>query len=200
MSTKGLMADKRVAHVDLDEKGKACRLTLADPWRFEGSAGPFDLTSVDHGHKIVKAATGGTVTRSARAAPPPRPPAEPKGNPTEAMKRDPGSETPSTAAPIPPGTRRPEETLFVYRIKRYSEEKQHEVVGWLKATRRWKKSELESHSLQQLCHAFRGGREALHLYADESRLWTKRDEEEARKNQTLGSPWASENLRNGASD
>lgn len=197
MSTKGLMADKRVEEVTLNDAGKAATLTLRDPWRFNGEKGPFKLDNVDHGHKIVKAATGGTVTRSPRAAPSPVP-SGPKGNPTEAMKRDPGSETPSTAAPIPPGAIRKTEGIYVYRMKRVSEQLNHEVVGWLKTTRPWPKSWLESHTLQSLCHAFKGGREALHLYEDASRLWTKADEKAARAAGDLGSPWASENLSHGA--
>lgn len=200
MSTKSLMADKRVAQVTLNDAGKAATLTLIDPWTFEGSAGPFTLKNVEHGHQIVKGATGGVVSRAPRSSAPKAPATllPPKGNPTEAMKRDPGSETPSTAAPIPPGTQREQMGIFVYRIGRVSDELNHEVYGWLKATRRWTPKMLAEHSNAQLCGSYKGGREAMHLYEDVSRIWTKGDEREARTKQTMGSPWATENINSGA--
>lgn len=199
MSTKGLIADKRVERVDLNEAGKAAFLTLADPWRYNGEKGPFKLDNVDHGHKIVKGATGGTSARAPRAATAPAPkPVAPKGNPTEAMKRDPGSETPSTAAPVPPGFVRGEAKIYVYRIVQKSEALNHEVVGWLKTNRPWPKDWLASHSQEQLCQAFKGEREAYHFYEDGSFLWTKKMEEDARKAGDMGSPFRSENLEHGA--
>ena len=56
MSTKGLMAHKKVSEVTLNEAGKAATLTLKEPWRYKGESGPFTLISVDHGHDIVKKA------------------------------------------------------------------------------------------------------------------------------------------------
>lgn len=56
MSTKALQEHKKVAEVTLNEQGKAKTITLKAPWLFEGSRGPFDLKSVEHGHKITKAA------------------------------------------------------------------------------------------------------------------------------------------------
>lgn len=61
MSTKGLIAHKKVAEVTLNDQGKAQTLTLKEPWVFaeggaEPSRGPFTLKNVDHGHMITKCA------------------------------------------------------------------------------------------------------------------------------------------------
>ena len=61
MSTKGLIAHKKVAEVTLNDAGKAQTLTLKEPWVFaeggaEPSRGPFTLKNVDHGHTITKCA------------------------------------------------------------------------------------------------------------------------------------------------
>lgn len=62
MSTNSLKAHKKVASVEVNDAGKATRLTLKAPWVYDAGdgkgalRGPFDLTNVEHGHKITKAA------------------------------------------------------------------------------------------------------------------------------------------------
>ena len=71
MSTATLKSHKKVASVETNEAGKAIRLTLRPPWVYEGSHGPFDLDSVNHGHQIVKSAY------HEDKGPPPKPKAPP---------------------------------------------------------------------------------------------------------------------------
>lgn len=197
MSTKGLMAHKKVALVTLNAAGKADTLTLVDPWKFEGGSGPFKLTNVEHGHQIVKAATGGEHLSPARAPSAPRTakpaalPIDPGPRPdmTQPMTRDLASATPSIPA------REDAEQMFVYHWLLRSELENHEISGWLKTGRRWTPKMLADHALELGRPYLRAGATD---YEPVFTLWTRAMEKKARDEHTMGSPWASTNANHGA--
>lgn len=181
MSTKGLMTHKKVAQVTLNASGKAETLTLAPGWFYEGSAGPFTLENVEHGHKIVKSATSdGTapapVARAPKAAAP-----KIEGAPADAPAPRP--------APVGPRVSHP---VYVYRIGLKSDD--HEVVGWLKANREWPRKELNEH-----CHSSLGPycQGPIEDYRPSVVRWTPAMDKQARKDGTAGSPYGSENIASG---
>lgn len=183
MSTKSLMADKRVKEVTLNDAGKAATLTLADGWSYEGSSGPFNLTNVEHGHKIVKAASGpkGVAAREPRSAQP-KPQRE-------------GEAAPATNSPPPSLPRGPVAPIFVYRTELVCGSV-HTITGWLKTSRPMTRKQLFQETINQL---ERHQREGL-AYEVASYPWTKSHEQRAGKELTAGSPWAGENLASGSNE
>lgn len=174
MSTKGLMAHKKVAHVGLSEAtGKASTLTLLPPWEYNGSQGPFALDNVEHGHKIVKAATNpnGPEPRAAKAAQPkePRDPSAPYAPPEPSAKE--------IAAIVPA---RLGHQMYIYRL--VAVQGDQEKAGWIKATAPIRDMKKRTY-------------DTLHLVGDwivTSYRWTTKDEKEARSKLTAGCPWPSE--------
>lgn len=184
MSTKGLMADKRVESVEVNDKGKAIRLTLVEGLLWEGSRGPFDLTNVEHGHKIVKGAVGdGSGVKIAR---------KPKSGPSNAPSGP-------SLKPIAPAPLKPKgDELFVYRLQimpKGDERKQVknglEVCGWLKITYPLKPKELEERTWSMLKPHLKDAKPETHECR--SFRWKNKHQAEARKNQEMGSPWHGEN-------
>lgn len=185
MSTKGLMEDRRTKDVQVNEAGKACELTLADGWTYNGSAGPFPLDSVTHGHQIVKGAVNPDDPGRKRAT---RKPAKPKPAPGVAF----GEEEAPTPAPAPPPVRRSGSGKFVYRAILFDTEKSHEVTGWIQSTYAYQPKRLEEATHHLLDHALRcagGDPEAAEV---RSHKWTAADEKKCREDKTAGSPWPME--------
>lgn len=186
MSTKGLMADKRVASVELNEAGKAARLTLAPGWTYEGSAGPFDLKNVDHGHQIVKAAKSDGSVASAPRARKATTPGAPKGAGVPPSPNP--ARTTTDPSALPPGSPRRHE-MFVYRVMMVSEVNNHERGSWFRSTQPATDEQKKRH-IAALGHM--GLRHPVDSYKPSFRRWTKADERKARAEQSMGCPWGQE--------
>lgn len=188
MSTKGLIADKRVAHVGLNDAGKAATLTLAAPWLYEGQRGPFTLNGVEHGHKIVKGAVsdGSTAIPAAIRAP--------RAAPTERLKEHSGDAAlpfvqpdPINLAAGPPPAPRKGNGEYVYRYRCYSPSKDHEVIGWIKTTREYTHQMQLEESRRASSHAFKAGTDDYEITAYR---WTHTLEKGAKASGNLGSPFS----------
>lgn len=185
MSTKGLIADPRVAHVELHPiTGKAFKITLAPGWTFEGGSGPFELTSVDHGHKIVKAATNPDAPgRAARAK---RPKAQPSGVPADpAAPYAPPEPSPKELRAI---RKRDDIEAWVFRpIARWPG---HEVTGWIRASQKPKGSMIKQARDILRHHILRLGGDPDTAEIECPR-WGVEEEKAARAANTAGCPWPS---------
>jgi hypothetical protein len=197
MSTKGLMAHKRVKEVTLNDAGKADTLTLADGWTFEGSAGPFKLINVEHGHKIVKSAIGAGCTtsgpRKVKAASPAHPatPSEPLLNDRGELLHGQKKSQDFTKPTEPRG-----DVVFVYRITLVpTGDRKDEAAGWLKTSEERDDKALAEWAWINLANVALNGQlprdKKSHLV--KAFRWTNKHQEAARKDGVLGSPWGGEN-------
>ena len=137
MSTKGLMAHKKVAEVTLNEQGKAATLTLKEPWLFDGQRGPFTLKNVEHGHTITKNAY------DERKGPKEPKPIAPKHDPvTRGVVHDPfGHREPQEPTQEPDYTPVHSEPLELptkpfLPFKAVAQTDKHEIVFWFFSYRR----------------------------------------------------------------
>lgn len=182
MSTKSLMADRRVKEVTLNHMGKASTLELADGWTYNGESGPFHLTSVNHGHEIVKGAVNPDDKGAKRRHPSAKAP----------------SSSPGVAAPanVPPSTTgEPPERIAgfkghsIYRTLLFSPELNREWAGWIRSTYAYTPTRMEEatrHQLEGLARIAGADPETLEVRTVK---WTKAMEKEARENETAGAPW-----------
>lgn len=219
MSTKGLMAHKKVASVtthgdDMGKlAGKAATLTLAAPWLFDGGRGPFTLKNVEHGHDIVRAAyderhgPGATSTRKEGGGPKtsaPRPV-------TRGVVSDP-SQSDLPIFPARPHERPAQFTgrdpLYIWRwtvvsetaVKRISgqyiePEPGHEISGWFMTSSKEGKPTAKALRDKALAHARRSmvvGHEDS--YTATVAQFTVEDERKAKARKEAGSPWSQEHL------
>lgn len=212
MSTKGLMSHKKVAAVTLhgDDAGKlagkAATLTLKGPWRYKGEAGPFDLTSVDHGHFIVKQARESNREQYAgpdfagsprKASSPTAGPARQAASEGDPEERDLPDRNP-TAQPWKGGR------MAVWRWviaapnlqhKHFATQEDrigHEIAGWLRHDRTLPRNELERQARAGAAQFFKG--DAAEYTEVSINKFTVADERKAHKDGTMGSPWAREHI------
>ena len=201
MSTKGLMEHKKVAEVTVHGPdtgklaGKAATLTLKEPWLFDGQRGPFTLTNVEHGHHIVRGAYNeahGPGATSTRTEKPPKAPGAPKER----------ARAPEGLDPIPALPRKPSEPraqftgskpMFVYRTMAVSEDAGHEATGWFLSDRELPAADLRAYAKNQLHLALKKGYTA-DQYKFSAKRFTVKDEQAAKKDGTMGSPWAQEHI------
>ncbi len=187
MSTKSLMADKRVAEVTLNDAGKAATLTLAPPWLFEGSPGPFNLTNVEHGHKIVKGAIGcDKAARAPRSAKPAPATGEPAG-----AKIEGGPNPEDIATPRLSPQRRSDDTKgYVYRIIMKSTTHNHEVASWHMMAGPNTPEKMRQHARSFYPFPAMKGEDRGASYDDiQVILWTEEHEKAARDGNYAGCPW-----------
>jgi hypothetical protein len=198
MSTKGLMEHKKVEAVTLHGPeagklaGKAATLTLKPLWQYKGSSGPFDLTSVDHGHFIVKQSReagkpqyeGPDFSKGA--------PAAPRGQ----SHTESGESSGPASEAIPPAN--PNATpwsggrMAVWRTILANPESGHEVGGWVRHNKVLPRGELERRAREAAASQFKGDSAA---YTEVSiKKWTVADEKKAHREGTMGSPWAREHV------
>ena len=180
------MADKRVAEVTLNSAGKAATLTLAPGWTFEGSAGPFQLTNVEHGHKIVKAATNPNApSRGQRAT---QKKAQPDAQPSpDGAPYRPPEPSPAELKKIAPRRDIPE--AFIYRVKMAGPG--HDIFGWIRTTREIEEAEVANRARDLLTGALVHAKKDASKYRPSGKRWTVEDERAARKANDAGCPWPS---------
>jgi hypothetical protein len=196
MGTKQLQADRRVADVQVNDAGKATHLTLAPGWSFNGSAGPFALDNVDHGHKIVRGAEpDGSVavgTRRARSASRKPPASSGDGIPPEPSgDKPPASRATEFAAP------REQHVDYCYRlclvpIGEEIKGQGKEVVGWLKLTQKLSAKELGERTWKMLGHMLPKATAKTH--EPKSFRWLNSHQADARKRDELGAPFKDTNF------
>jgi hypothetical protein len=185
------MTHKKVAEVTLNAAGKAETLTLAPPWLYNGERGPFTLTSVDHGHQIVKGATS-----DGSAAP------APKAKAPKSVHRgsiDPDSPSPHSFAVSTPAAPRGHE-IIVYRAVLVKDDEPsagesrigHEVCGWFQLPAVLGKKELAARTHQGLDSYLPDGSDPKD-WRCESFRWTQKMQDAARKAGDSGSPWSGAN-------
>lgn len=183
MSTKGLIADHRVAEVTLNEAGKAATLTLAPGWTFDNSSGPFTLASVTHGHDIVKGAINPNAPGRAKRTQSPTP----QRIALDGSPLAPPAPSPATLAAIQP---RKDIEAYIYRMKLSSAN--HETTGWIRTTRAIEQSDITTRARDLLSspHASRFKGQDGPTRAS-GKLWAVDDERAARKANDSGCPWPS---------
>lgn len=182
MSTKGLIADHRVASVTLNDAGKAATLTLAPGWTFDGQSGPFTLDSVTHGHNIVKGAINPSAPGRAKRTQGPRP------QPTDPSLPFDGPPAPP-AATLAKITKRSDIEAFIYRTKLVDGD--IEVTGWMRTGQPIERPDLNLRVQDMLNSTLvnRGGDRSTAKAS--AILWTVEMERAARKANDSGCPWPS---------
>jgi len=192
MSTKGLMAHKKVAELTLNASGKADTLMLLPPWLYNGERGPFKLANVEHGHQIVKGATS-----DGSSAPKPKAKA---AKPTY----DPAANSPHTELGAgakhgnPPETRHDDANprgheLFIYRWERSSPVNGHTIAGWFRSAQPKTEKSLIKNFEDTWGH--NSMREPVDSYTDwKIWRWTKAMQRAAIRDQTMGCPWGGEQM------
>jgi hypothetical protein len=195
MSTKGLMAHKKVKEVTLNDAGKAATLTLADGWTYEGSAGPFTLTNVEHGHTIVKNAVGAGGTTSTPRAPKSATSAQRSASEPELNDRGELMHGAKKPLQLDRPTEPRGDTIFVYRMMLVPKEgsaAKEERAGWLKTSREYSTKEQAEWAWNNLARSHKPHVTAETHVARTFR-WTNKHQAAARKDGVLGSPWGGEN-------
>lgn len=186
MSTKGLMAHKRVAEVTLNEAGKAATLTLAPGWLYEGSRGPFTLVNVEHGHKIVKGAVSdGSVPLAVRS--PPK-----RSLPTTDGPEPKHSTNPDYVSPLDRPAPRTHEA-FIYRLalveRGKSPKEGRDRFAWLQMTEPLPDDKLNERAWSML-RGYHGPELSEDTHEAQAFRWTNAHQDLARKAGEIGSPWA----------